>query len=404
MFPINEFEVVDFKDDADFYVINSCSVTQLAEKKTRTAAKQAKKRNPEAKISVIGCYSQLSPEQLKELDYVDIVLGNDDKYNIVEYIKNPQSERAQEVHVAEIGKIKRFVPSYSSGDRTRSFLKVQDGCDHFCTYCSIPMARGRSRSASVEKTIAVAQQAANEGIKEIILTGVNIGDFGKGSDENFFDLVKALEKVNGIERIRISSIEPELLTDEVIEFVLKSDVFLPHFHIPLQSGSDPVLKDMKRFYTTEMYAARVAKIKELDPSACIAADVIIGFPSETDELFNDTMEFIKSIDISYIHTFTYSQRKDTFALRMKEQVPSKEKKRRSQELHKLSEEKKEEFYNNNSGTKHTVLFENSNIEGIMSGWTDNYIKIYANFDQSLLNNIKEVELGEKYEDGFWVNI
>ncbi len=403
MFPEEEYELVDFKDTADYYIINSCSVTQLAEKKTKTAAKQAKKRNANSKVSVIGCFSQLSPEKLSELEYVDMVLGNDDKYNIVEYIQNPTSDRATEVHVAEIGKIKRFIPSYSSGDRTRSFLKVQDGCDHFCTYCSIPMARGRSRSVSVEKTIAVAHDVAAEGIKEIILTGVNIGDFGKGSSENFYDLLKELEKVNGIKRIRISSCEPELLTDEIIELVSKSKVFLPHFHLPLQSGSDTILKDMKRFYDTELYADRVAKIKQLMPNACIAADVIIGFPTETEELFEETMTFIKEIDISYIHTFTYSQRKNTHALRIKNQVPNLEKKRRSKEMHKLSEKKKAEFYSNNIGTKHKVLFENSEEDSVISGWTDNYIKVYTNYNESLVNSIVEVELGDKYLDGFIVS-
>ena len=402
MFPEAEYEVVDFKESADYYVINSCSVTQLAERKTKTAAKQAKKRNVDSKVSVIGCFSQLSPEKLSELEYVDMVLGNDDKYNILEYIQNPTSDRATEVHVAEIGKIKRFIPSYSSGDRTRSFLKVQDGCDHFCTYCSIPMARGRSRSVSVAKTIKVAEQVAKEGIKEIILTGVNIGDFGKGTNENFYDLLVALEKVTGIKRIRISSCEPELLTDNIIELVAKSKVFLPHFHLPLQSGSDTVLKDMKRFYDTALFADRVNKIKSMLPNACIAADVIIGFPTETKELFEETMSFIEKTDISYIHTFTYSQRKNTYALRMKEQVPNLEKKRRSKELHKLSEKKKTEFYSHNAGTRHSVLFENSNTDEMISGWTDNYIKVYAPYNKELVNTIIDVTLGEVYLDGFLI--
>jgi len=402
MFPESDFEVVDFKDEADYYVINSCSVTQLAEKKTKTAAKQAKKRNADSKVSVIGCFSQLSPEKLSELEYVDMVLGNDDKYNIVEYIQNPNSDRATEVYVADIGKIKRFIPSFSSGDRTRSFLKVQDGCDHFCTYCSIPMARGRSRSVSVAKTIEVAKQVAQEGAKEIILTGVNIGDFGKGSTENFYDLLVELEKVDGIERIRISSVEPELLTDEIIELVAKSDVFLPHFHLPMQSGCDKILKDMKRFYDTELYAGRVAKIKELLPNACIAADIIIGFPTETQQDFNDTMAFVEKLELSYIHTFTYSQRKNTFALKINEQVPNLEKKRRSQQLHILSEKKKDVFYKQSIGSKHKVLFENSNTDGIISGWTDNYIKVYAKYDEKLVNSIVDVVLDKEYEDGFWL--
>ena len=394
MFPEAEYQIVDFKEEADHYVINSCSVTQLAERKTKTAARQAKKRNSESKVSVIGCFSQLSPEKLSELEYVDLVLGNDDKYNIVEYLANPESERATEVHVANINKVKRFIPSYSAGDRTRSFLKVQDGCDHFCTYCSIPMARGRSRSASVAKTINVAKEIGQSSIREIILTGVNIGDFGKGSNENFYDLLVELEKVEGIDRIRISSVEPELLTDEIIELVAKSDVFLPHFHLPMQSGNDKILKDMKRFYDTKLYADRIHKIKKEIPDACIAADIIVGFPTESDEDFQKTLDFVKQLPISYVHTFTYSQRQNTYALKIKEQVNGLEKKRRSSKLHELSEIKKKEFYEENIGTKRKVLFENNNINGMMSGWTDNYIKVYTAYDKNLVNTIVEVELGE----------
>jgi len=410
MFPQSEYQIVDFKEEADYYVINSCSVTQLAEKKTKTAAKQAKKRNPNSKVTVMGCFPQLNPDKLTELEAVDLVLGNDDKFNIVEYIQNPESERATEVHVSDINKIKRFFPSYSFGDRTRSFLEVQDGCDHFCTYCSIPMARGRSRSANVENTIAKAAEIGKTDVKEIILTGVNIGDFGKGSNESFFDLLVELEKVEGIERIRISSVEPELLTDEIIELVANSKVFLPHFHLPLQSGSDATLKDMKRFYDTALYADRINKIKSVLPDACIAADLIVGFPTETEENFAETKQFIADLPISYVHVFTYSERQNTRALSFKNVVNSSEKKKRSQFLHLLSDRKKNVFYRENIGRKCSVLFEGNIIEKddgkrLISGWTDNYIKVYTKYDKALVNEIEEVELrNEFYEDGFLCDI
>jgi len=405
LFPKEEYQLVDFKEEADFYVINSCSVTRDAERKTHTAAKRAKARNPESKVTVMGCFSQLKPEKVAELSPVDLVLGNDDKYNILEYLQNPNSERATEVHVANINKVKRFVPSYSSDDRTRSFLKVQDGCDHFCTYCSIPFARGRSRSASVAKTIETAREIGRTSIREIILTGVNIGDFGKGTDENFYDLLLALEQVEGIERIRISSVEPELLTDEIIELVAKSKVFLPHFHLPLQSGSDKTLKDMKRFYDTALYADRIYKIKKVLPDACIAADVIVGFPTETDEDFADTMKFIADLPVSYIHTFTYSERQNTFALKMENSVNPKQKKDRSQMLHLLSDRKKDVFYKENIGKTINVLFENNIVENMMSGWTDNYIKVYTPYNPDLVNKVINVNLENTFfNDGFLVEL
>ncbi len=405
LFPKEEYQLVDFKEKADYYVINSCSVTQQAERKTYTAAKQAKSRNHDAKITVMGCFSQLKPEIVAKLDVVDLVLGNDDKYNILEYLQNPNSERATEVHVADINKVKRFVPSYSSSDRTRSFLKVQDGCDHFCTYCSIPFARGRSRSASVANTIKIAEEIGKTDIREIILTGVNIGDFGKGTDENFYDLLLALEKVNGIERIRISSVEPELLTDEIIELVAKSKVFLPHFHLPLQSGSDKILKDMKRFYDTSLYADRIHKIKNILPDACIAADVIVGFPTESDDDFADTLQFIADLPVSYIHTFTYSERQNTYALKMNSIVNSKQKKERSKKLHILSDRKKNIFYKANIGKTTNILFENNIVDNLMSGWTDNYIKVYTSFDPDLVNKVVSVKLEDKFvNDGFLVEI
>ena len=402
MFPKSEYELVDFKEEADFYVINSCSVTGIAEKKCKTAAKQAKKRNPKAMITMMGCFSQIKPETVARFEAVDLVLGNEDKFNLPQYLINPEGERATEVHVIDLAKSKVFSPAYSSNDRTRSFLKVQDGCDHFCTYCSIPFARGRSRSGNVDETIAKAEEIGRSNIREIILTGVNIGDFGKGTDENFHDLLVKLEQVQGIERIRISSVEPELLTDEIIELVAKSKIFLPHFHLPLQSGCDKTLKDMKRFYDTKLFAGRVKKIKELLPNACIAADVIVGFPTEDEDDFAKTKQFIAELPISYIHVFTYSQRENTKALKMKNVVTPPEKKKRSQVLHELSERKRLQFYRENIGTTHKVLFESQDADGMISGWTANYIKVRTTYRQNLENRIIGVILEEMGNDGVFV--
>jgi threonylcarbamoyladenosine tRNA methylthiotransferase MtaB len=392
MFPKAEYEIVDFKEEADFYVINSCSVTGIAEKKCKTAAKQAKKRNPKAKVSMLGCYSQIKPDIIARLEYVDLVLGNEDKFNLPQYLSNPESEPATEVHVMNLAKTKTFSPAYSSGNRTRSFLKVQDGCDHFCTYCSIPFARGRSRSGTVAQTIAKAEEIGRSNIREIILTGVNIGDFGKGTEENFYDLLVELEKVPGIERIRISSVEPELLSDEIIELVAQSKVFLPHFHLPLQSGCDKTLKDMKRFYDTALYANRVQKIKSVLPDACIAADLIVGFPTETEADFAQTKQFIADMPVSYVHVFTYSQRENTNALHMQNVLKPGEKKERSQRLHELSERKRMQFYRENIGTTRKVLWESEVQNGMMAGWTENYIKVITSYQAELENTIQEVEL------------
>ena len=401
MFPKSEYEIVDFKEEADHYVINSCSVTGVAEKKCKTAAKQAKKRNPNAKVTMMGCFSQIKPETVARFEAVDLILGNEDKFNLPEYLSNPEGERATEVHVLDLSKSKVFSPAYSSS-RTRSFLKVQDGCDHFCTYCSIPFARGRSRSGSIAETIAKAEEVGRSDTREIILTGVNIGDFGKGTDENFYNLLVGLEKVPGIERIRISSVEPELLTDEIIELVAKSKVFLPHFHLPLQSGCDKTLKDMKRFYDTSLYAGRIAKIKSLIPNACIAADLIVGFPTETEEDFAQTKQFIADLPISYVHVFTYSQREDTKALRMQNIVTPSEKKKRSQRLHELSERKRMQFYRANIGTIREVLWESEVQNGMMSGWTENYIKVITPYQAKMENTIQEVKLEELNIEGVFV--
>jgi threonylcarbamoyladenosine tRNA methylthiotransferase MtaB len=402
MFPTAEYEIVDFKEKADIYVVNSCSVTGTAEKKCRSAVRSAKKRNPDSLVSMIGCFSQLKPEIVSAYPEVDLMLGNAEKYNILHYVSNPDGERSLDLKMENILKTKSFAPSYSSGDRTRSFLKVQDGCDYFCTYCSIPFARGRSRSDTIANTIKVAEEIGKSEMREIILTGVNIGDFGKVHGEKFIDFLKQLEKVEGIDRIRISSIEPELLTDEIIELVCNSNVFLPHFHIPLQSGSDKVLKDMKRNYNTSLYAARVNKIKSLRPDACIAADLIVGFPTETKEDFEDTMMFIRKLDISYVHVFSYSKREDTFAMRLDNVVTSKDIRERSIAMHELSEAKKNVFYSENIGTKRKVLFESDVHDGMMSGWTENYIKVVTKYRPELVNQIVEVTLENQNEDGSFI--
>ncbi|MFA8300627.1 MAG: tRNA (N(6)-L-threonylcarbamoyladenosine(37)-C(2))-methylthiotransferase MtaB [Hyphomicrobiales bacterium] len=396
------FLLVEWNEPADVYVINSCSVTGNAEKKCKTVIRQAKKRNPLAKIAVVGCFSQLKPVELSNMDEVDIVLGSSEKFNLYHHLQQIFQTSDKEVSAGSILKDKRFFPSYSLGDRTRSFLKIQDGCDYFCSYCTIPMARGRSRSGSVSQTIELAKEIGQTDIQEVVLTGVNIGDFGKGTEENFFSLLKELDKVEGIERIRISSCEPDLLTDEIIEFVAASKKFMPHFHIPLQSGSDNVLKLMKRRYPRQRFADRVKKIKELMPNACIAADVIVGFSGESPEDFQDSFNFIDSLDISYVHVFTFSERPGTVAVNMDGKVDGAEKKRRSQELHSLSERKKIEFYNSFIGQEVTVLFEADVHDGHIQGFSDNYLRVKVEFQAGLRNKIKRVNLLNIDEDGVFL--
>lgn len=395
-FGIDDFEVVDFNEQADFYVVHTCSVTAVAEKKCKTAIKQAHRRNPGAQVAVIGCAVQANPEMFSTMEGVSWVFGNQDKFRLGEVIKNQNSEihayGHHETYVSEINKTREFIPSYSMGDRTRSFFKVQDGCDYFCTYCSIPFMRGRSRSESVENTMKVAREIAETELKEIILTGVNIGDFGRQNNESFLDLLRQLADLEGIERIRISSIEPELLNDEIIKLVSVSEKLLPHFHIPLQSGSDKILQEMKRKYLREVFAGRVRRIKELMPDACIAADVIVGFPGETAEDFNDTYEFIQNLDITYLHVFTYSERPGTKALQLEAKVDEREKHRRSQLLHELSEAKKKNFYVNQIGKTEKVLWESDNIKGFMHGFTGNYVKVSTPFKKELINQITSVKI------------
>ena len=395
-FGIDDFEVVDFADQADFYVVHTCSVTSIAEKKCKTAVKQAHKRNPEARVAVIGCAVQANPEMFNSMEGVNWVFGNNDKFRLGEVIKSQSDEihayGHHESYVSEINKTREFIPSYSMGDRTRSFFKVQDGCDYFCAYCSIPFMRGRSRSQSVENTMKVAREIAATELKEIILTGVNIGDFGRQNEESFLDLLKQLAQLDGIDRIRISSIEPELLNDDIIKMVSVSGKLLHHFHIPLQSGSNKILQLMKRKYLREVFANRVIRIKELMPDACIAADVIVGFPGETNEDFEDAYNFVKNLDVTYLHVFSYSERPGTKALLMEGKVDEREKRRRSQLFHELSETKKKYFYSQQIGETAEVLWESDNINGFMHGFTGNYVKVRTPYNASLINQITNVRI------------
>ncbi len=404
-FKHNGFDVVDFKDKADIYVINSCTVTANAEKKCKAAIRQSNRRNPDAKIAVIGCLSQLIPDELKKFHQVDFVLGSNEKFNLLDCIKNIEnSDKAAQKYVFtnKISEITGFIPSYSSGYRTRSFLKIQDGCDYYCSYCIIPYARGHSRSDTIANSTKLAKEIAKKGIKEIVLTGVNIGDFGKNNNENFYELICELDKIEGIERYRISSIEPDLLYDEIIDFVAGSKKFLPHFHIPLQSGSNKILNLMHRKYNRELFAGRVDKIKLLMPHSCIAADVIVGFPGESDNDFIDTYNFIESIDITYAHVFSYSERPGTLAQKLPDKISNKIIKKRSRELQNLSAKKKKYFYQQNINRSFKVLFESDMDNGFMHGFTENYIKVKTKYNPKLINQIILVELKNLDEDNVYV--
>ena len=373
------FDRVDFEDNADIYVINTCSVTDNADKRFKSIVKNALKRNEDAFLIAIGCYAQLKPEELANVDGVDLVLGATEKFKVTDYINDLSKNDLGEVHSCEIEEADFYVGSYSIGDRTRAFLKVQDGCDYKCTYCTIPLARGISRSDTLQNVLDNAQEISSKGIKEIVLTGVNIGDYGKGEfgnkkhEHTFFELVQKLDKVDGIHRLRISSIEPNLLKDETIDFVANSDSFVPHFHIPLQVGSDVLLKKMKRRYLTETYTNRVSKIKTIMPNACIGVDVIVGFPGETDELFLETYNYLNELDISYLHVFTYSERPNTEAFDMEDVVPKNKRAKRSKMLRGLSVKKRRAFYESQIGNSLTVLFESENKEGYIHGFTENYV-------------------------------
>ncbi|MBB77667.1 MAG: tRNA (N(6)-L-threonylcarbamoyladenosine(37)-C(2))-methylthiotransferase MtaB [Crocinitomicaceae bacterium] len=391
---------VDFDANPDVFVINTCSVTENADKKCRQLVKRAIRINPNGFVAIIGCFAQLKPKEIASIKGVDIVLGANEKFNLVKHIESLDKKEETKIFNSKIKETKDFIPAFSIGDRTRSFLKIQDGCDYFCTFCTIPLARGKSRNASISTTIEKAKEIAEKGIKEIVLTGVNIGDFGQGKEENFFELTKALDNIKGISRFRISSIEPNLLSDEIIDFTLKkSKKFVPHFHIPLQSGSDKLLKSMRRKYTKEVFSNRIKKIKKNNPNTCIGVDVIVGFPGETDSDFKETYSFLNDLDISYLHVFTYSERINTTAIKLKNTVPIKIRKERSKQLHALSYKKKRKFYESNIGKHETVLFENENNEGMMYGYTSNYIKIKTPFKDELINTFKNVYLDSIDYDG-----
>ena len=383
------YQVVDYREEADLYVIHSCTVTESAEKKCRALIRQTKKRHPASRIALAGCYVQMRAHELKKIQEIDVLLGNDLKYNINSYLPGNIGS-AEEV-------LKNFKPAFSSGDRTRTFLKVQDGCDYFCTYCTIPFARGRSRSASIADTLETAREAENSDAAEIVLTGVNVGDFGKHQNENFLGLIKELDQLQKVKRLRLSSIEPELLSEEIISFVAHSRLFAPHFHIPLQSGSNRILKMMKRKYDTELFARRVAFIKKMIPNACIAVDIIAGFPGETDDDHEQAMEFVRSLPISYLHVFTYSERPGTKALQIKPSVDVGLRRERAHQLQQLSDEKKIIFYKENKGRQSQVLFEHQDIDGWMYGFTENYIRVKTTYKEELSNKLTSIKLDQFIE-------
>jgi threonylcarbamoyladenosine tRNA methylthiotransferase MtaB len=404
-FEAHGYSPIDFEHGADIYVINTCSVTEFADKKCRYEVRRALKYSPDAKIVVVGCYAQLKPHEIAEIPGVDLVLGAAEKFNILQYIDGlSKSSSKGLVKAGEVSEAKTFSDSFSFGDRTRSFLKVQDGCNYKCTFCTIPQARGKSRSDSIPNAVSNALKIADFGVKEIVLTGVNLGDFGNGTEviegtlpkkeAMFIDLIKALDHTDGIDRFRISSIEPNLLTDEIIDFVSRSNRFVPHFHVPLQSGSDKILRMMKRRYLRKLYSERVSKIKSIMPHACIGVDVIVGFPGESHEDFLETYHFLNDLDISYLHVFTYSERANTPAAEIDEVVPMEKRKDRNAQLRNLSIKKRRAFYEKFIGLSRPVLFEQSPIEGMMSGFTDNYIKVLLPYDASKINTIQPVLLQE----------
>jgi len=401
---------VKFEEGANIYVINTCSVTDFADKKCRQIVRRALRLSPEAFVVVIGCYAQLKPKEIAEIPGVDLVLGAAEKFRILDFIDDlSKSPDKGMVRASDVKEANQFVNAFSFGDRTRSFLKVQDGCNYKCTFCTIPLARGKSRSDTVENVISNAKKIGEAGTKEIVLTGVNLGDFGNGTEviegvrpkkeAMFIDLIKELDKVEEIERFRISSIEPNLCTDEVIEFVANSERFVPHFHMPLQSGNDKQLRMMSRRYKRELYVQRVEKIKSMMPHACIGVDVIVGFPGETDEDFLETINFIESLDISYLHVFTYSERANTPASEMEDAVPMEKRKKRNEMLRNLSAKKKANFYKQYLGRYRDVLFEAHRDETKMTGFTDNYVKVEMSFQAEMINKIATVQLQNINEDG-----
>ena len=393
----NGFEKVDYQDTADIYVINTCSVTDNADKEARKLIRKAKRSNPSANIAVIGCYAQLNPDEIADIDGVDIVIGAEEKFNLLEHLNELSVKEEKMILGSDINNVHLFEPSYSIGDRTRSYLKIQDGCDYTCSFCTIPLARGKSRSGTINATIALAKEVALAGAKEIVLTGVNIGDFGAGSDETLLDLLIELDEIEGVQRFRISSIEPNLLNNDIITFCNMSKKFVPHFHIPLQSGSNKILKAMRRRYDRDLYEDRINSIKSLNSDTCIGVDVMVGFPGESDEDFLETYNFLNDLDISYLHVFTYSERQNTYAIQINETIPKPVKAERSKTLHALSNKKRRLFYDQFISTKRDVLFENVR-NGKLLGHTDNYIKVEVEKYQNRSNQIHSIKLTENRGD------
>ena len=395
---------VDFEEQPDVFVINTCSVTDNADKKCRNIVRKAKSINPNAYVAVIGCYAQLKPQEISEIKGVNLVLGANEKFNILEHVEKLEQENADSTVVlgGEIDDVNEFFPSYSIGDRTRTFLKVQDGCDYSCSFCTIPLARGKSRSNTIKETLKTASEVASTQAKEVVLTGVNLGDFGRYNNESFHELVLELDKLEGIERFRISSIEPNLLSNPTIDFIATSKKFVPHFHIPLQSGSPELLRSMKRRYKREIYTSRVEKIKTLMPHCCIGVDVIVGFPGETEEKFIETYDYLNELDVSYFHVFTYSERPNTLAPKLEKSVDRKTRDERSKKLRILSAKKKRAFYQENIGKSFPVLFEAENNNDFMFGFTSNYVKVKTKYNEDLVNQVKQVNLKEIDRDGLFL--
>ncbi len=402
----NNFKVVPFNQYADAYIINTCSVTENADNKFKLFVKKALKINPSAFVAAIGCYAQLKPKDLLSIKGVDLVLGASEKFNIVEYLQNVDQDFSKLDHSCNINDVHLFTETYSISSRTRSFLKVQDGCDYKCSFCTIPLARGKSRSNTIENVVKNVNEIISNGIKEIVLTGINLGDFGKRqsdnikNNENFLELIKTLDKIDRVDRFRVSSIEPNLLGNEIISFISTSKRFVPHFHIPLQSGSDVILKKMRRRYKTDLYKSRVDLIRKLMPSASIGVDVIVGFPGETDEIFLETYDFIKKLDISYLHVFSYSERENTNAIELKGVIPKKIRNKRSKILRLLSASKKSSFYKQHIGGDYNVLFESENKNGFIEGYTENYIRVRKNWNKNLVGKIQKVRIEKVDSEGY----
>lgn len=395
------YEIVGFNDHADIYVVNTCSVTQDANRDCRKTVRKALRTNPEAFVAVVGCYAQLEPEEIAKIDGVDLVLGADYKFDLFELAGQIEKKDDTVIHHSDVNEAVDFHHSFSSNDRTRAFLKVQDGCDYKCAFCTIPLARGKSRSPEIPEVLAQARKVINEGYKEIVLTGVNVGDFGKQTGETFFELLHQLDELEGLNRIRISSIEPNLLSNEIIDFVAESRCIQPHFHMPLQSGSDEMLKLMRRRYQSDLYRQRVERIRSVMPDACIGVDVITGHPGESDELFKDSFDFIDRLPVSYLHVFTYSERPNTKAAEMKNVVPVSERRGRTHKLRRLSEKKRYEFDSHFSGETRPVLFEDHEKDGFILGWTDNYIRVALPYSSNLANSIVPCRLIERTTDGYF---